>query len=52
MLTGCRCGEITTLRWEDVDLEAKEIRLRDSKTGPRVVPLSPAAARVSGGPAA
>ena len=46
MLTGCRCGEITTLRWEDVDLEAKEIRLRDSKTGPRVVPLSPAAARV------
>ena len=46
MLTGCRCGEITTLRWEDVDLEAKEIRLRDSKTGPRVVPLSPGAARV------
>ena len=33
MLTGCRCGEITTLRWEDVDLEAKEIRLQDSKTG-------------------
>ena len=46
MLTGCRCGEITTLRWEDMDLEAKEIRLRDSKTGPRVVPLSPGAARV------
>ena len=49
MLTGCRCGEITTLRWEDVDLEAKEIRLRDSKTGPRVVPLSPGAARVLAG---
>ena len=46
MLTGCRCGEITTLRWEDVDLDANEIRLRDSKTGPRVVPLSPGAARV------
>ncbi|MCY4431497.1 MAG: site-specific integrase [Rhodospirillales bacterium] len=29
--------------------EANEIRLRDSKTGPRVVPLSPAAARVLAG---
>ena len=47
--TGCRCSEITTLRWEDVDLEANEIRLRDSKTGPRVVPLSPGAARVLAG---
>ena len=46
MLTGCRLGEVLTLRWEDVRLEANEIRLRDSKTGPRVVPLSPAAARV------
>ena len=49
MLTGCRCGEILTLRWEDVHLEASELRLRDSKTGPRVVPLSPAAARVLAG---
>ena len=46
MLTGCRSGEITTLKWGDVHLEARELRLRDSKTGPRVVPLSPAAARV------
>lgn len=46
MLTGCRSGEITTLKWGDVHLEAWELRLRDSKTGPRVVPLSPAAARV------
>ena len=46
MLTGCRCSEIMTLRWEDVHLEANEIRLRDSKTGPRVVPLSPGATRV------
>ena len=49
MLTGCRCGEILTLRWEDVHLDASELRLRDSKTGPRVVPLSPAAARVLAG---
>ena len=46
MLTGCRCGEILDLRWEDVHPEAGELRLRDSKTGPRAVPLSPAAARV------
>ena len=46
MLTGCRRGEIVTLRWEDVDLETGELRLRDAKTGPRQVALSPAAVRV------
>ena len=46
MLTGCRLGEIVTLRWEDVDLEAGELRLRDAKTGARQVALSPAAVRV------
>ena len=49
MLTGCRCNEILTLRWDDVHLDANEIRLPVSKTGPRVVPLSPAAARVLAG---
>ena len=34
MLTGCRRNEILTLRWEDVHLDAKELRLRDRKTGP------------------
>ena len=29
MLTGCRCNEILTLRWQDVDLQARELRLRD-----------------------
>lgn len=43
MLTGCRLGEIQTLRWEDVELNAAELRLRDSKTGARMVPLSAAA---------
>ena len=46
MLTGCRRNEIVTLRWEHVDIEGGELRLPDSKTGARMVPLSPAAARV------
>ena len=46
MLTGCRLGEVQTLRWEDVNLDAAEIRLRDSKTGARMVPLSGAASSV------
>ena len=46
VLTGCRRSEILGLRWEQVDLEAGELRLPDSKTGARLVPLSPAAAEV------
>ena len=45
-LTGCRRGEILGLRWEHVDFEAGELRLPDSKTGARLVPLSPAAVAV------
>ena len=41
MLTGCRRDEILTLRWDDVDRVAGELRLRDGKTGPRMVPLTP-----------
>ena len=39
MLTGCRCNEILTLRWEDVHLEAKELRLPDTKTGVNFLPM-------------
>ena len=46
VLTGCRRSEILGLRWEHVDLDAGELRLPDSKTGARLVPLSPAAAEV------
>ena len=46
MLTGCRRNEILTLRWDEVDLEAKELRLRDSKTGARTILLSPEAVKV------
>ena len=40
-LTGCRRSEVLDLRWRDIGEDA--IRLTDSKTGPRAVPLSEAA---------
>ena len=46
LLTGCRKGEVLKLRWDDVDLAAREMRLPDAKTGPRTVQLSPAATAV------
>ena len=46
LLTGCRRNEILTLRWDDIDRSACELRLLDSKTGPRPVPLTPAVERV------
>ena len=49
MLTGCRKGEILTLRWEYVDLDRGELRLRDGKTGGRVVPLGPEARTILAG---
>ena len=39
ILTGCRLGEIMTLRWEHVDIAGKALRLPDSKTGAKVVHL-------------
>lgn len=39
--TGARQGELLVLRWRDVNLEAEEIAIVDSKTGePRNVPIS------------
>jgi integrase len=42
LLTGCRKSEILTLRWEWVDLDRRCLRLPDSKTGAKVVPLASA----------
>jgi integrase len=49
MLTGCRKNEILSLRWEWVDHERSCIRLPDSKTGAKVVPLGVAALQLLNG---
>ncbi|MCY4397462.1 MAG: tyrosine-type recombinase/integrase [Rhodospirillaceae bacterium] len=46
LLTGCRRNEILMLRWDDIDRRAGELRLSDSKSGPRRVPLTAAVERV------
>ncbi len=43
MLTGCRKDEIRSLEWAWVDAERGCLRLPDSKTGAKVVPLAAAA---------
>ena len=48
MLTGCRSDEILTLRWDDVDRTARVLRLRDAKTGPRMMPLTGPVLKVLG----
>jgi integrase len=45
-LTGCREGEILSLRWDAVDFESGHLRLADSKTGRSVRPLGAAALHV------
>jgi len=57
LATGLRLGEMIRLQWSDVDLTARSLSVRESKSGrPRILPLSAAAvealqeqARVSGG---
>ena len=46
MRTGCRVSEIQKLQWGLVDREAGELRLPDTKTGGRAVPLAPSAVRL------
>ncbi len=43
LLTGARRGEILALRWEEVDLDRGCLRLKTSKTGPKVIRLAAAA---------
>jgi integrase len=46
VLTGCRKGEILSLRWNHVDLDGARLNLPDSKTGAKAVLLPPAAVAV------
>ena len=46
LLSGCRKSEILSLRWEWVDVERGVLRLPDSKTGAKVVPLAAAAMKL------
>ena len=57
ILTGCRKSEILALRWDEVDFDSSCLRLSDSKTGEKSVPIGAAALevlamaqRVSGNP--
>lgn len=43
ILTGARSGEILSLRWDEVDLDRRCLRLKDSKTGGKIIPLASAA---------
>lgn len=40
VLTGARLGEILTLKWEYLDLDAGVLRLPDSKTGAKILTLN------------
>ncbi len=48
LLTGCRVGEVLSLRWENVSLERRLLLLADSKTGAKPVFLSTVAAEFIG----
>jgi integrase len=49
LLTGCRKSEILSLSWDWVDVERCCLRLPDSKTGAKVVPLAAAAMELLNG---
>ena len=41
LLTGARPNELTTLKWEDVDFQWRNMTIRDKVEGLRVIPLTP-----------
>jgi integrase len=41
VLTGCRAGELTNLKWPQVDFQSGAITILDGKTGDRILPMNP-----------
>lgn len=46
VFTGARRGEIERLRWPEADLTGSRLRLDDSKTGQKTIPLNSAASAI------
>lgn len=46
ILTGARKSEIERLTWSEVDLDRSCLRLRESKTGAKIIPLGEAAVEI------
>ena len=46
IFTGARLGEILDLTWEQVDFQGNCLRLRESKSGPKLIYLNPPALEV------
>jgi integrase len=46
LFTGARVGEVLALKWEHVDFDLGSLRLPDSKTGAKEIPLGPEAMNV------
>ncbi len=40
IFTGCRRGEILSIQWQDLDFERRLLRIPDSKTGFKTIPLN------------
>src|SRR5260370_41491595 len=48
LVTGMRRDELLQLKWQDLDLQKREVRVRSTKTqrGERIIPLAPRVSRI------
>ncbi|HVM79905.1 MAG TPA: site-specific integrase [Stellaceae bacterium] len=46
ILTGCRLSEIVTLQHQQIDIAERRLRLTETKTGPKIVPLATTAVEI------
>lgn len=49
IFTGARKGEIEALKWQEIDIDRQYLRLEDSKTGQKILPLNPPAMEIVSG---